>query len=216
MPTSRTGFKSSSILIIFAVTFILLYSCKDFYYNTAPSSSSSSSYQEILDSMVDHDSDVLSDLHVSLRQSPQSSPPAIIAKVTNNGPKPVTILRWESPLDPLALQLGLFSITPADSSEAVELTTIKVSRKMPPGDESLISLAPGESSENELVLKELIVPLDKLKGKKSSVKAKGHWNRVWLAPRDQLSQKEIEELGGAEGVAVSGVFETDVVEISVD
>lgn len=170
--------------------------------------------------MVNHDSDILSDLHVSLRQSSSSSsssspsPPAITVKVTNNSPKAVTILTWESPLDPLALQLGLLHITPAGSSAPLEIPTIKVSRKLPPGEESLVSLAPGESAENEIVLKELLVPLEKLQGKKSSVQVKGRWDRVWLAPRNQLSQKAIEELG-AEGGAVSGVYATEAIEIDV-
>lgn len=165
--------------------------------------------------MVNHDSDILSDLHVSLRQSSSKSPPAVTVKVTNNSPKPVTILTWESPLDPLALQLGLVSITPAGAPGPLDIPTLKVSRKLPPGEDSLVSLAPGESRESEVVFKELLVPLEKVQGTKSSVKVKGRWGRVWLAPRDQLTQQAIAELG-AEGGAVSGEFESEAVEIDVE
>lgn len=209
MPTSRTSFKSPLILTTLLIFLIFLYSCQKFY-DTPPVVVSP---QNTI--MVNHDSDILSDLNISLRQSSTSSPPAITVKVTNNSTKPVTILRWQSPLDPLALQLGLLSITPAGAPEPLDIPTIKVSRKLPPGEESLVSLAPGESRENEVVLKEMLVPLDKIKGKKSSVKVKGRWDHVWLAPRDQLTKQAVEELG-TDGVAVSGEFETEATEIEVE
>lgn len=213
MPTSRTSFKSPFLFAIVIIT-ILIYTCQQFYYDV--SSLPQQPQQEA--TMAHHDSDILSDLAVSLRQASSSSaPPAITVKVTNNSPKPVTILTWESPLDPLALQLGLLSITPAGASTPLDIPTIKVSRKLPPGEDSLVSLAPGESHENEIVLKELLVPLAQLRGKKSSVTIQGRWGRVWLAPRDQLTQQAIEALGATEGgaAAVSGAFETGPVEIDV-
>lgn len=207
MPTSRTSFKSPLLLTTFLI-FIFLYGCRKFYYDTIPVIVSPQN------TMVNHDSDILSDLNISLRQTSKSSPPVITIKVTNNSTKPVTILRWQSPLDPLALQLGLLSITPAGTSEPLDIPTIKVSRKLPPGEESLVSLAPGESRENEIVLKEMLVPLNRIKGKKSSVKIKGRWDHVWLAPRDQLTKQATEELG-TDGVAVSGEFQTEAIEIEV-
>lgn len=214
MPTSRTGCKPPLLLTtVIVIFFFFLYSCQNFYDDDDPPVVASP--PKLNSIMAD---EILSGLEVVLRQSssPSSSPPAVTVKVTNNSPKPVTILRWQTPLDPLALQLGLLSITPAGASEPLEIPTIKVSRKMPPGEEALLSLAPGESRENEIVLKEILVPLDEIKGKKSAVKAKGRWDHVWLAPRDQLTQQAIEELDAGGHELVFGVFETEAIEIEVD
>lgn len=169
-------------------------------------------------SMMSHDSDILSDLRVSLQQT-SKSPPAICIKVTNNSSRPVTVLTWESPLDQLALQLGLLTITPesanASASAPLDIPTIKVSRKLPPGNESLVSLAPGESRENHVVFQELLVPLAEIRGKKARVSLKGRWTRVWPKARSELTQEQIEGLG-AEGGAVSGECKAEGIEIEVE
>lgn len=165
--------------------------------------------------MASQDNELLSQLHVSLSQASKSSPPAISIKVTNNSPTPVTILSWESPLDQLALSLGLLSITPAGASGPLEIDRIMVSRKMPPSDSSLVSLAPGESRENEVVLKELLVPAEKLKGRKSTVEVKGRWMGVWPKSRDELTSEAIEK-GAYGGGAVAGTYASDSIEIEVD
>lgn len=164
--------------------------------------------------MVSHDSDILAQLHVSLQQTAKS-PPAVSVKVTNNAAGPVTILTWESPLDPLALQLGLLTLTPAGAGSPLDIPTIKVSRKLPPGDESLVSLAAGESRANHVTFPELLVPLAEIRGKKTRVGLKGRWTRVWPKARSELTQAQIEELGAEDG-AVSGEFEAEGIEIEVE
>ncbi|KAH8747166.1 hypothetical protein F5883DRAFT_584408 [Diaporthe sp. PMI_573] len=164
--------------------------------------------------MASQDDQILSQLHVSLSQA-SKSPPTVSIKVTNNSPSPVTILSWESPLDQLALSLGLFRITPSGASEPLEIDRIMVSRKMPPSGDSLVSLAPGESRENQVVLKEILVPAEKLKGKKSTVEVSGRWMGVWPKPRDELSSEAIEK-GAHGGGAVAGTFSSDSIDIEVD
>lgn len=161
------------------------------------------------------DNEILSQLHVSLSQASSKSPPAVSIKVTNNSPSPVTILSWESPLDQLALPLGLVSITPAGASQPLEIDRVMVSRKFPPSDDSLVSLAPGESRENEVVLREQLVPAEKLKGKKSTVEVRGRWMGVWPKLRADLSSEAIEK-GAHGGGAVAGTFASDSIEIEVD
>ncbi|KAL1848899.1 hypothetical protein Daus18300_013458 [Diaporthe australafricana] len=164
--------------------------------------------------MASQDSDILSQLQISLSQA-SKSPLAVSMKVTNNSPKPVTILTWESPLDELALALGLLSITPSDASEPLEIPTIMVSRKMPPDDKSLMSLAPGESRENQVEIREVHVPREKLKGKKSAVQIKGRWMAVWPKPRGEVSDEAIEKMSHGGG-AVAGTYTSDSIEIEVD
>lgn len=160
------------------------------------------------------DNEILSQLHVSLSQA-SKSPPAVSIKVTNNSPSPVTILSWESPLDQLALPLGLLRITPSGASQPLEIDRVMVSRKFPPSDDSLVTLGPGESRENEVMLKEQLVPAEKLKGGKSTVEVRGRWMGVWLKSRANLSSEAIEK-GAHGGGAVAGTFASDAIEIEVD
>lgn len=160
--------------------------------------------------MADSDSSVVESLAVSIRQT-QKSPPTLAIKVTNKGPKPVTILRWDSPLDPLVLQLGHLSITPSGDKKPLDIPTIKVSRKFPPDEASLVSIEPGASKENEVELKKMIVPPEKLQGGKTAVKCQGEWRSVWATARADLSKEAIENDEGA----ASGPFESDGVEIEV-
>lgn len=164
--------------------------------------------------MASQDNEILSQLHVSLSQA-SKSPPTVSIKVTNNSPSPVTILSWDSPLDQLAFSLGVFRITPSDASEPLNIDRIMVNRKMPPSDDSLISLAPGESRENQVVFKEMLLPIDKLKGKKSKVEVQGRWMGVWPVSRDELSKEAIEK-GAHGGGAVAGTFASDSIDIEVD
>lgn len=165
--------------------------------------------------MASQDSDILSQLHISLSQASSKSPLAVSIRVTNNSPKPVTILTWESPLDELALPLGLLSITPSDASGPLEIPIIMVSRKLPPDEKSLVSLAPGESRENQVEIREVLVPPEKLKGRKSTVQIKGRWMAVWPKPRGEVSDEAIEKMTHGGG-AVAGTYTSDGVEIEVD
>lgn len=164
--------------------------------------------------MANHDDDILAGLHVSLRQT-SKSPPTISVKVTNNSPKAVTFLTWQSPLDQLALQIGLLNITPEGASEPLALPIIKAQRKLPPNEESLVSLAPGESKENDVVLKEVIVPIEKIRGKKTAVELKSRWHTVWLKARSDLTDEEIANLGDG-GAAISGEVEAQRIEIEAE
>lgn len=164
--------------------------------------------------MASQGNEILSQLHVSLSQA-SNSPPTVSIKVTNNSPSTVTILSWDSPLDQLAFSLGLFRITPSDASEPLNIDRIMVNRKMPPSDDSLISLAPGESRENQVVFKEMLLPIEKLKGKKSKVEVQGRWMGVWPVSRDELSKEAIEN-GAHGGGAVAGTFASDTIDIEVD
>lgn len=60
------------------------------------------------------DFSVANNLEVSLSQAPSTGNPSLSVTVKNTHPStPLTLLTWDSPLDPLALQLGLVSVTPA-------------------------------------------------------------------------------------------------------
>ncbi|KZL79539.1 hypothetical protein CI238_05809 [Colletotrichum incanum] len=154
----------------------------------------------------------LANLAVRIRQT-SSSPPTLALSVTNNHDAPLTILRWKTPLDPLAIQMGLVSITPEGKSEPLEFPTIELRRVMPPPQDDLITLQPGERREQEVVLKEPIVPLDQL-GKTARVAVKGKWQTVWPTTADKLSKETIEKLQFGDGV-LTGEFESEAVDIVI-
>lgn len=175
-------------------------------------------------------SSLLSNLSISLQQ--KSVHPALVGiTVTNNNAVPVTFLKWDSPLDPLVLQLGALSITftPSSSSgisssaqvEELDIPQIKVARRAPPGDESLVELDAGAASEeNAVELKDVMVgkPLRELGGGgdgKVTVKCKGRWRAVWAEKKAGLGE-ERRKLMGADDDAVSGEFESEAVEMTVE
>ncbi|CCF41634.1 hypothetical protein CH063_11856 [Colletotrichum higginsianum] len=155
---------------------------------------------------------VLSNLAIRIRQA-STSPPTLALSVTNNHDAPLTILRWKTPLDPLAIQLGVLSITPEGKSEPLELPTVELRRIMPPPPQDLITLQPGERREQEVVLKEPIVALDQL-GKTARVAVKGKWQTVWPTTADKLSQETLEKLQFGDGV-LTGEFESEAVDVTI-
>ena len=114
--SSRSHGRVFAALGIFVVLIVL--------WNTWSSSNSGSvtSQQE----RVDMSDQTLSELKVSVRQA-SSSPPKLTIGVTNTHSSPVTIFTWDSPLDPLAVQLGLLSFTPEGQDSPINIPTIQVS-----------------------------------------------------------------------------------------
>lgn len=144
-------------------------------------------------------------------------PPTISVTVKNVHPSiVVTILKWESPLDPAALGLGLISITPAGAAEPLRINTLKISRAMPPGANSLVTLGPGESATNVVELREPVVPGSVWTAPgQATVSLKGRWMAVW----PDLTKEELQEDGqklqgvGAGVGSLTGSWESDTVHI---
>ncbi|PHH89734.1 hypothetical protein CDD83_5406 [Cordyceps sp. RAO-2017] len=152
----------------------------------------------------------LGNLAVTLKQT-SSKPPTIQVTVTNKNKYPVTVLSYDSPLDQLALPLGLLSITPAGSTKPIDLPIIRVKRVWPPRDDSLIVIKPGASATSDIVLKDPPVPIKKL-GRKATVILRGRWTAVWPRSKDKLSKAEIENPSSS---AFNGDFVTNPLEIKV-
>ncbi|GME39315.1 hypothetical protein GTA08_BOTSDO08011 [Neofusicoccum parvum] len=146
-----------------------------------------------------------SHLALSVRQT-ATSPPTLALALTNTHPSsPLTLLVWDSPLDPLALQLGLVEITPAGAGAApLPLPSIKVSRLLPPGEDALVTLAPGEVRERELVLREPVVPWKEVRGGKARVVVRGRWRAVWEG--EGVGREAVEGMEGA----MTGEWEGEV------
>ncbi|KAI3323952.1 hypothetical protein HD806DRAFT_78736 [Xylariaceae sp. AK1471] len=159
-------------------------------------------------SSVEMSDSVISALKVSVRQA-SSSPPKLTIGVANTHSSPVTVFTWNSPLDPLAVQLGLLSFTPEGKDTPIDIPTIQVRRIMPPGDDAFVTIAPGQTEEREVLLKKPIVPLDQLQGKVKVV-CKGEWKSVWVSKKEDISAESLKN-AGSDDDAVKGNFESEPV-----
>ncbi|KAI1471042.1 uncharacterized protein F4812DRAFT_412560 [Daldinia caldariorum] len=170
---------------------------------------------------------VISKLKVSVRQvssstssSSSSSPPKLAIAVTNTYSSPVTILSWNSPLDPLALQLGLVSFSAAaqagsddDDYTPIQIPTIQIRRKMPPETDALVTIGAGQTKEQVLELRDPIVPLDKLRGR-VRVACAGEWMSVWLLEVDAVPKASLEKAGASDD-AYRGPFQSEAVDMEL-
>lgn len=175
-----------------------------------------------------HNIDISSSLNVSSRQT-GTSPPRITFSVTNNSSRPLTILAWDTPLDPLALQLGRATVsvlTPGRTDEEqqppqpLDLPIIQIRRKMPPGPEALVTIEPGATAENDVVLREALVPPEKLleiaaAGARLSVACRGRWTTVWPGRAENVTEEMRKELSGG-GTVLSGAYESEPLELKID
>lgn len=157
---------------------------------------------------TDMSQDVLSNLAVAVRKSAAHE---LTFSVTNNHDAPITLLKWESPLDLSVLKLGGVQLyMPADSDDALDIPTIRIRRKMPPDHDSLVTLEPGETREQAIELKEPVVPMEKLKGD-VKITVQGRWVCAWQKRVDQISDKELKELNAGEDALEGEYFMEPVI-----
>ncbi|KAK2589916.1 hypothetical protein QQS21_012407 [Conoideocrella luteorostrata] len=159
------------------------------------------------------DANPINGLVVSLSQA-STSPPTVRVTVTNKNSHPVTIVPYSSPLDGIALGLGLLTITPSGADEPLKLQKIMASRIWPPRPDDLIGLGAGSSDTNDLVLKSPTVPMEKL-GKKATVFLEGSWMGVFGRAKDKVKPSDLEHMRSQPG-AFTGDFKTDSIEIMID
>ncbi|KAF8470759.1 hypothetical protein BDZ91DRAFT_549730 [Kalaharituber pfeilii] len=140
--------------------------------------------------------------------------PQLTATITNPNSFPVTLLTWDTPLDPKASSLGVFrlyKLPPSSSSAAaneIPLRTLFFRRLLPPTRESdLIEIPAGGSVKAEHALREVA---EKLREPgRYLVKAEGEYRAVWMG----MGKQEVSEesLGALSGEEVSqGGFEGEL------
>ncbi|GAW25437.1 hypothetical protein SAMD00023353_0602580 [Rosellinia necatrix] len=155
--------------------------------------------------------------HLQLRLAPDPGlRHGISVSVTNAHPSmPVTILKWNSPLDPAALALGLVRVTPAGAAAPVDVRPVKISRAMPPSADALVTLLPGESATNSLDLSHPVVPGHIWDAGAARVRVAGRWMAVWpgLTKGDVLSDAgRLRSVGAGVGSLV-GECESEYIEV---
>ncbi|KAH6675244.1 hypothetical protein F5X68DRAFT_278330 [Plectosphaerella plurivora] len=155
----------------------------------------------------------LAQVAISLKQT-ATSPPAISVTVTNNYDTVMTLLNWNSPLDPAAVALGVFSFTPEGASAPLDIPTIAFRRVMPPPPETLITLQPGESTTKEFTFEDPAVPVSEL-GKKAKLQCSGDWASAWPGyTAAELTPETLDKLQYGDQ-AKSGPFSSEAIELVI-
>ncbi|KAA8649564.1 hypothetical protein EYZ11_011406 [Aspergillus tanneri] len=117
----------------------------------------------------------------------------INVSIHNGAAVPVTIINWNTPLDPRAAVLGVFEVRDTTTNDAVPLDTIKISRPLPPSSDELVEIPAGQSVETVVNL-----PSGRLvSGKEYTVQAKGIWHAVWQMARNEVSEAKLEHFEDA-------------------
>jgi hypothetical protein len=118
------------------------------------------------------------------------NPPSLLVTLKNTSPDtPYTLLKWGTPLDAQALNLGLFKMVDGEGKEVVQ-HSIKVSRLMPPSREDLVTVAPGTEEATEVVFNKFWMP--EAKPATYKVKAEGAFGGVWDRYGDKVADDELE------------------------
>lgn len=130
------------------------------------------------------------ELEVKLSQT-SLDPPSLLVTLRNNHPSiTFTLLRWGTPLDPQAVNLGVFGLIDAETGERINVDIIKIARKTPPAREDLVEIEPGSEHAVEVVFDKPWMP-DK-KPAKYNIKAKGTFYGGWDKGVDDITADELE------------------------
>ncbi|KAL1642642.1 hypothetical protein SLS58_005413 [Diplodia intermedia] len=151
-------------------------------------------------------------LALTIQQTGTTPHPTLTLTITNTHPSAVlTFVTWNTPLDDALVPLGLLAVTDPASAERLNKDAIKIARKTPPEADAFVTLAPGESREHVVELRDgPLMPLGKVEGGRVGVQVEGEWGDVWVDERVGP-----EAWGERSGKGVKGRFESGVVEVVV-
>lgn len=120
-----------------------------------------------------------------------TSPPSLLVTLKNSHPTSTfTVLRWGTPLDPQAANLGVFKLADAESGEPINVDVIKLSRKTPPPRSELHEVEPGTEHATEVVFDKPWMPQAKSAAYK--VKVEGQFYAVWKKAAKDVTEKDLE------------------------
>lgn len=119
------------------------------------------------------------------------NPPSLLVTLKNNNPStPFTLLKWGTPLDSQASNLGVFKLVDEETGSEVPTDILMLNRKMPPSKEDLVTVAPGTEEATEVVFDKPWMP-----GKmpaKYKVKAEGSFAGIWGQYGGDLEESDLE------------------------
>jgi hypothetical protein len=119
------------------------------------------------------------------------NPPSLLVTLKNNNPSsPFTILKWNTPLDPQAANLGLFKLVDEETGKEIPTDGLKVNRLMPPSEEDFVTVAPGTEEAHEIVMNKPWLP--EKKPAKYKVTISGKFSGIWDRYGGDLQSSERE------------------------
>jgi len=119
------------------------------------------------------------------------SPPSVRVTVKNNNPSSTfTILKWDTPLDPSAANLGIFKFVSVETGDELKTDVIKFRRKMPISQDNLQELSPGAEHSTEVAFTQPWMPE---KPAKYKVRVEGVFRGVWDKAVGDVSTTELDE-----------------------
>ncbi|KAF9738921.1 hypothetical protein PMIN06_003588 [Paraphaeosphaeria minitans] len=175
-----------------------------YYFNTSPSTLTMSP-------LTSNPSSGIPGLEFHLSQISRS-PPSLLVTLRNNNPTtPFALLKWNTPLDPQAANLGLFTLVDEDGKE-IPTEGLKVNRLMPPGAEDLVTVAPGTEEAHEVVMDKPWLP--ERRPAKYKVYVQGTFSGVWDRYGGDLGTGDLEAY--VDSPFHGRAFESNVVEMRVE
>lgn len=186
------------------------------YLSPIPTASIAAKLDKMTSTADDRPQDPMPGLVVTLAPVPAANPPAFRATITNRNPFAVSFLDYDSPVDELALQLGLVELTPAAPADAepVALDSIKVNRLWPPKVDFVREIAAGGSVSGEVAVRPRNVPFERL-GDRFFAQMKGEWRAVMAMPKSDVTKEFLEHIP-ARPNTYQGKYESDRIEMVVD
>lgn len=119
------------------------------------------------------------------------NPPSLLVTLKNNNPTSAfTILKWNTPLDPQAANLGLFKLVDEETGKEIPTDGLKVNRLMPPSQEDLVTVAPGTEEAHEIVMNKPWLP--EKKPAKYKVSISGKFAGIWDKYGGDLQASDLE------------------------
>lgn len=118
---------------------------------------------------------------------------ALDVAVRNNLDHPVTILTWDSPLDPKAGILGIFHARDVEDDHLLQGDFLRFRRKMPPPKDSFVEIG----GNSQLVVRAILPGLKLAVGTEYVIQARGRWQAVWDRPMEDIEDELLETLSEA-------------------
>ena len=122
------------------------------------------------------------------------TPLKVDVTVRNNAEHPVTVLAWDSPLDPQAGLLGIFEAVNVNTKSTLQLPTARFARQLPPPPESFVEIGSHEDYKSTTVLPTIGLIST---GAEYRLEAKGSWRAVWSGTKDAIDEKTLNAMVNA-------------------
>ncbi|USP78402.1 hypothetical protein yc1106_05676 [Curvularia clavata] len=126
---------------------------------------------------------------ILLNQTSHNPPTLIVTLENHHSDADYTVLKWGTPIDPFALDTGVFSIVDDASHNEIEQEILHINRKVPPPPNQLITLAAGTQEEIEVVFNRPWMP--GRKPTKYKVSAKGVFKGGWAKSGNELTKTDL-------------------------